>query len=109
VRFVGEGSVVTDRGIGFVIREWWVSSKIWPWKLRVGEEASSSVHGDLARDRGWVGSWRQGFGLGRNQIRQSLGKRRNCGWAPETGVGGGDDAGYYVFVVLRFEIFMFKC
>jgi hypothetical protein len=27
----------------------------------------------------------------------------------QVGVVGGDDARYYVFVVLRFEIFMFKC
>jgi hypothetical protein len=28
---------------------------IWPWKLGVGEEASSPVRGDLAGDGGWVG------------------------------------------------------
>jgi hypothetical protein len=67
VGFVGEGSVVADRGVGSVTGEWWVSSKIWLWKLGVGEEASLPVRGDLARDRGWVGlgvgSWRQGYRL----------------------------------------------
>jgi hypothetical protein len=63
VGFVGEGSVVADRGVGSVTEEWWVSSEIWLWKLGVGEEASLSVRGDLAGDRGWVGSWRQGYRL----------------------------------------------
>jgi hypothetical protein len=86
VGFIGEGFVVVDRGVGFVVGELWVSSEIWPWKLGVGEEASLLVRGDLAGDGGWVGLWRQGFGLGRNQIRRSMGECRNCGWASETGV-----------------------
>jgi hypothetical protein len=70
VGFVGEGSIVANRGVGSVTEEWWVSNEIWPWKLGVGEEASSPVRGDLVGDGGVgrVGSWRQGFGLGRNQI-----------------------------------------
>jgi hypothetical protein len=72
-----------------VVEKWWVSFEIWSWKLGVGDEASSSVHGDLAGDKGWVGLWRQGFGLGRNQICRSLDERWNCGWTPETGVGVG--------------------
>jgi hypothetical protein len=63
VGFVGEGSVVADRGVGFVAGEWWVSSEIWPWKLGVGEEASPPVRGDLAGDGGWVGLGRGGKGL----------------------------------------------
>jgi hypothetical protein len=62
VGFVGEGSVVADRGIGSIAGEWWVSSEIWPWKLGVGEEASLPVCGDFSGDGGWVGS---GVGLGR--------------------------------------------
>jgi hypothetical protein len=69
VGFVGEGSVVANRGIGSVAGEWWVSSEIWPWKLGVGEEASSPVRGDLARDGGWVGFGHGGKGLGWGGIK----------------------------------------
>jgi hypothetical protein len=66
VGFVGGGFVVTDKGVGSVAEKWWVSSEIWPWKLGVGEEASSPVRGDLAGDGGWVGLGRGGKGLGRS-------------------------------------------
>jgi hypothetical protein len=66
VGFVGEGSVVADRGVGSVAEEWWVSFEIWPCKLSVGEEASSPVHGDLAGDGGWVSLGCGGKGLGWN-------------------------------------------
>ena len=48
-------TVVANRGVGFVTRKWWVSFEIWMWKLGVGEEALSPIHGDLAGDESWVG------------------------------------------------------
>jgi hypothetical protein len=66
-----------------------------------GSFVAGSCRFGWRRGLGWVGSWRQGFGLGRNQIRQSLGECwilwvdvRDGGW-------GGDDAGYFIFVVLN--------
>jgi hypothetical protein len=68
-----------------------------------------------------TGSWRFGRrrGLGwvvetRVWVREELNSPES-GQTPKLWVGardggwGGDDVGYCVFVVLRFEIFMFKC
>jgi hypothetical protein len=73
---------VVDRG---------VSSEIWPWKLGVGEEASSPVRGDLAGDEVWVGLGRGGKGLGWGGIKFAgvWANAGYCGWTLEMGVGVG--------------------
>jgi hypothetical protein len=72
VGFVGEGFVVADRGVVSVAKKWWVLFEIWPWKLGVGNEASSPVREDLAEDEvglGWIGLGCGGKGLGWGGIK----------------------------------------
>ena len=68
-------SVGEDMGVGSVAKEWLVSSEIWPWKLGVGEEASSPVRGDLARDEGWVVEARVWVGVFSSPVREYQSKR----------------------------------
>jgi hypothetical protein len=75
VGFAEECFLVADRSVKSIVREWWVSSEIWQWKLGVGEKASLPVCGDLTRDRGWVVEARVWVGVFSSPVREYQSKR----------------------------------